>query len=160
MHSWAALLRSTYWPLQKSAPLGAWQSAWHFGSSTLAVQLAWHWALTSTSHETLHDASHAVWHETEGGWAEQVKSQRLVQSAWQSVTQASSLQPVAQLASHWVAHEALQSNDPGLAVHIVVQEAEQLPVHELMAETVQSASQLATRLPGVHLASHPPEVST
>ena len=49
---------------------------------------------------------------------------------------------------------------PPLAVHIVEQEAEQLPVHEAETEAVQSASQLATKLPGVHLASHPPEDST
>src|SRR5579871_1880612 len=101
------------WPSQKSAPLGSWQAAWQTGSSRLAVHMAWHVASTWMSHETLQAASHWVWHETVGGFAWQVNAQRLSQSPWQSVMQpASLLQAVEQLASHWVVHEPMQSNEP------------------------------------------------
>jgi hypothetical protein len=48
---------------------------------------------------------------------------------------------------------------PGLAVHIPMQLAPQLPVHVALAEPMQLAEMLAVQLMGWQLAVHPPDVS-
>src|SRR5581483_10264366 len=50
----------TYWPLQKSAPVGNWQSAVHPPESS-AVHEASHWMLCSTVHTASHFRWHLVW---------------------------------------------------------------------------------------------------
>jgi hypothetical protein len=120
-----------------------------------AVQLPWH------------SAWHCVSHVADGGVPSQLPWQRALHEAWHSDEQFSSEESDEHWLEHWPlqseSHEPWQLNDPGFAVHcvlqfpshVVVQSAVTLPVHW----PEQLASTESSQLTGVHWAVQPPEVS-
>jgi hypothetical protein len=162
MQSWEAVARSMYWPSQKRAPWGDWQSAWQSGGSTVALQLAWHMTLACTWHEASQLAVHCASQVAEGGVAWQEISQRLLQSAMQAASQVepSPVQLSWQLPSHDDSHSPVQVNVPGWAMQVAVQSVWQLPVHDAEAIAEHRPSHSAEKLPGVHWATHCAGVTT
>jgi hypothetical protein len=112
--------------------------------------------LISTWQEALQLAWHLSVQVALGGVAVHWIEQRLVQSAVQSALHSLSvlLHWAMQPAWHEVSQEPVQSKVPGSTMQLAVQSASQVPVQLALASTLHSASQAATKLPGVHLASH------
>jgi hypothetical protein len=152
MQSVVALATSTYWPLQKTAPLGPWQSEVQLGGKVLAVQSAWQLMFACTWHEPEQLAVHWTVQSAEGDVALHWSWQRLLQSAAQSEAQPEPCP--AQTVEHCASQSDLQAVEqeklPGLAEHAVMQDALQLLVQETVGLALHWTSHAATRFGATH----------
>ena len=144
----------TYWPPQKSAPLGVWHCVLQPPSRSTV-----HFSCQSMFACTVHEAPHEAWQEASqsGGSTEQATSQRLVQSASQSFWQSELVHELWQLDLHVVVQLPEQSMLP--AVQLAEHEASHVPVQLTSGSAVHSPSQAATSLSGLQSVSQPPETS-